>query len=162
MGDRGPEGFDKEYCLPEIYARVASGKSLDKVLREDSNLPSASTFWRWHMEDEDIRDNLARARLNGVEALMDEIVSIADDSGSDYTGTDDEPVYNPESVQRSKLRVETRFKYAQMIAPRKYGLKVDVTTDGEKVSLGEVESLTRLAAIASKLRERLGDTDDTE
>lgn len=154
--------FDREYCLPEIYARVASGQSLDKVLREDSNLPSASTFWRWHMEDPDIRDNLARARLNGVEALMDESISIADDSGSDYTGTDDEPVYNPESVQRSKLRVETRFKYAQMIAPRKYGVKVDVTTDGEKIAVGEVESLTRLSSLAAKLQERLGVTDDSE
>lgn len=156
------EPFDREYCLPEIYARVASGKSLSKVLREDSNLPSSSTFWRWHMEDADIRDNLARARLNGVEALMDESIEIADDSSLDYSGTDDEPVYNAESVQRSKLRVETRFKYAQMIAPRKYGVKVDVTSGGEKIAVGEVESLTRLSSLAQKLQERLGVTDDSE
>lgn len=160
---RGPKGYDKEHCLPVIYARVAAGQSLDKVLREDSNLPSATTFWRWHMEDEDIRDNLARARENGVEALMDESISIADDKSDDYEEDENgKEKYNPESVARAKLRVETRFKYAQMIAPRKYGPKLDVTSGGEKTTIGEVEKLTRLAAIVSQLQERADAPDNTE
>ncbi len=161
------EAYDQEHCLPEIYARVASGLSLDKVLREDSNLPSASTFWRWHMDDENIRDNLARARLNGVEALMDESIAIAN-TPLEGIETEEDADGNITKIKRSdmlghrKLQIETRFKYAQMIAPRKYGVKVDVTTGGEKIAVGEVESLTRLSSLAAKLQERLGVTNDSE
>lgn len=148
---RGPKGYDKEHCLPIIYARVASGQSLDKVLREDDDLPTSATFWRWHMEDEEIRENLARARLNGVEALMDESIAIADDKQDDYKETEDgEAKYNPESVARAKLRVETRFKYAQMIAPRKYGARVDLTSGGEKIGLAEAMAASRQRVLDGK------------
>jgi hypothetical protein len=114
--------IDRDTVLPHIYGEVASGRSLDSVLRQDEGMPSPATFWRWHMADAEIRDNLARARENGVEIIMDECLEIADDESDEDTGV---------TVQRAKLRVETRLKYAQMIAPRKYGPRVDhVSSDG--------------------------------
>ena len=126
MAKRGPKPMDREPALKHIFAEVAAGRSLDKVLNEDAEaagLPSPSTFWRWHMEDEKIRDNLAIARTHGVERHMDEIIDIADK-------TDEEPASR-------KVRIYARVQRAQMIAPRKYGPKIDLTSDGKALGLKE-------------------------
>lgn len=119
------KAIDRDKVLPVIYAAVASGVALDTVLSdpEVEGLPSTSTFWRWHMEDETIRDNLARARENGVEARLEECIPIAD------TAVD------RDSSAAAKVRVDTRFKLAQMLAPRKYKPGVDVTSNGKTIDV---------------------------
>lgn len=93
------------------------------------------------MRHEEVRDNLARARQNGVEALIDEAVDIADTplEGIETTwerGPDGVKMRETrkEMLGHRRLQVETRLKYAQMIAPRKYGPKLDLTSDGENMS----------------------------
>lgn len=138
------KAIDRGEVLPFIYAEVASGRSLDNVLT-DEGMPSPSTFWRWHMEDEDIRDNLARARENGVERHLGEIVRIADEVA--------------EEPASRRVRIDARVKAAQMIAPRKYGPKLDLTSGGEKLSdgLDPVARSTRLAAIFADIERRRGE-----
>jgi hypothetical protein len=127
------KAIDRAKVLPLIFAEVATGRSLDSVLN-DEGMPSSSTFWRWHMEDENVRENLAQARANAVEVHMGEIVTIADDKESD-----------PDPQSR-KVRIYAREKFAQMIAPRKYGPKLDLTSGGEKLGLSaEVEAARRRA-----------------
>jgi len=136
--------IDRSTVLPHIYGEVASGRSLDRVLREDEGMPDQATFWRWHMQDETIRGDLARARENGVERLMGECVDIADETSLDtITDKDGNDKPNTEWISRSKLRIETRMKYAQMIAPRKYGPKLDVTSGGDKLDLASLVARRR-------------------
>jgi hypothetical protein len=71
--------LDRETILPHIFGEVAGGRSVDEILSADAGMPSSSTFWRWHMDDEALRDNLARARECGVERHVGEMVKIADD-----------------------------------------------------------------------------------
>lgn len=140
--------IDRASVLPRIYAGVAAGRSLDRVLREDEGMPDQATFWRWHMQDEEIRGDLARARENGVERLMDECVDIADEASHDtIVDKDGNDKPNTEWIQRSKLRIDTRMKYAQMIAPRKYGPKLDVTTGGESLNRAELLAERRRRAV---------------
>lgn len=81
----------------------------------------------------------ARACEERVEAMVEESFEIADDGSNDWMekkfGRDEEStwVLNGEAVQRSKLRVDTRKWYVARMKPRKYGDKLDVTTDGEKL-----------------------------
>jgi hypothetical protein len=149
--------YDREIVLTHVYGEVAAGRSLDRVLRDDADMPDPATFWRWHLQDETIRDNLARARENGVERLMGECVDIADETWND-TITDiagnDKP--NTEWISRSKLRIETRMKYAQMIAPRKYGPKLDVTSAGDKLDIAAIIAERRQQVAAGKA----GDADE--
>lgn len=158
-----PKTIDRDAVLPLIYAQVACGRSLDKTL-SDEGMPSPSTFWRWHMEDPAIRDNLARARENGVERLMDECVDIADETSLDtIKGKDGDERPNSEWISRSKLRIETRMKMAQMIAPRKYAAMVKhADADGEKLAVDDVSAITRLAALAAKYQGGAGASDDAE
>jgi hypothetical protein len=132
----------KAKALAHIFGEVASGRSLDHVLSVDEGMPGATTFWRWHMEDEEIRDNLARSRENGVERHVGEMIRIADDTDAD-----------PDPASR-RVRIYAREKAAQMIAPRKYGPKIDVTSGGEKVQVDEVTAATRLAAIFAAIEKR--------
>jgi hypothetical protein len=142
----------REAIIAHVLAEVSGGRAVSRILREDDGMPASSQFWRWHFESEDLQEKVARARLNGVEAIMDETLDIADDGTNDWIEKkrDDGSTYdalNAEHVQRSKLRVDTRHKYAQMIAPRKYGAKLDLTSGGEKISLtAEIEAARRRAA----------------
>lgn len=124
-------------------------------------MPSGAEFWRWHMDDEGIRDNLARARENGVEALLDEAIDIADTPQIGEVVThkadkDGEPVEEKRTedmLGHRKLRVDTRIKMAQMIAPRKYGPKVDVTSDNKPLAGASAAEIgTRVAAIIEAAR----------
>ena len=123
----------REDQLAHIFSEVASGRALTRVLDEDENMPGRATFWRWHMEDESIRDNLARARENGVEVHMEEALAIADQTmeGETVTVGPEGPITKREDMLgHRKLQIETRLKRAAMIKPRKYGPKVDLAHSG--------------------------------
>lgn len=126
---------EKAKIVEHVVAEMSSGRALSRIMAEDEGMPSHATFWRWHFEDPDIQDRVARAREAGVEAIMQEVVEIADNANADtyieQTERGPRARIDGEAIARSKLRVETRFKYAQMVAPRKYGVKVDVTSGNE-------------------------------
>ena len=71
--------------------------------------------------------------------MADEILDISDDGSNDYmavTRKDESEAWqlNGENIQRSRLRVETRKWLMAKMKPKVYGEKLDVTSDGEKVS----------------------------
>ncbi|AHE52384.1 hypothetical protein NX02_03145 [Sphingomonas sanxanigenens DSM 19645 = NX02] len=114
-------------------------------------MPAERTFWGWYMEDEAVRTGLARARAAGAEAMLDQALDIAD--GVTETGKD-----AAEAVARSKLRIDTRLRYAQLVAPRRYAGRDDggATPEDPPEPIDEVLALTRLAALADALQRRLG------
>ena len=141
--------IDREIVLPLVYAGVAEGRALSNVLRDDG-MPSHSTFWRWHMEDEAVRDNLARARVNGVEVHMDDMLEISNTPmiGEKRTVKADGgiEIVQADMIEHRKLMIDTRLKRAQMLAPRKYGPKMALT-DGDG---GPLQIVIRDIAAESK------------
>lgn len=151
--------LSREKAIAYILGEVAGGRSLVRVLREDKGVPGSSTFWRWHMEDENLRENLARARENGVEALMEEAREIADTQEIGEIVTvdgDKETVRKEDMLGHRKLRIETRLKYAQMIAPRKYGPKLDLTSGNEPIKMDDTAVAARAAALLKMGLDRAG------
>lgn len=139
MGKKpGPPGYneaEKTKIIDHVLVELACGRSVNRILAEDDEMPASSQFWKWHFESEDVQEKVARARAAGVEAKLDECVQIADEADG------------KESAAAAKVRVDARFKYAQMIAPRKYGPKLDLTSGGEKLGLAtEVEAARKRAA----------------
>lgn len=168
---RANKALDRGKAIPVILAGVAAGKALDVVLKENPDLPAPSTFWRWHMEDESLRDNLARAREIGVEVHMDEALSIANTPmlGTivtrklDKDGKEYDEVRTEDMLGHRKLMIDTRLKRAQMIAPRKYGPKLDLTSGGDKLQqLDDVSVATRLASIFSGIEKRVANADGAD
>ncbi len=84
-----------------------------------------ATVYTW-MEDEAFATRMARARALGFDALVDEMIEIADDSRNDWmvrkdAKADAPPMRNPESVARSRLRIETRMRILSRWYPSRFG-----------------------------------------
>lgn len=113
-----------------ICERIANGESLRRIC-EDEAMPDRETVRRWMRKDEAFRGRFAGAREEQADALADEILSIADETAHDTIITEKGEIPNGEWMQRSKLRVDARFKLMALLAPKKYGSKLDVTSDGK-------------------------------
>jgi hypothetical protein len=122
-----------------ICQRIANGESLRSIGR-DPDMPAASTILYWLL-DEDKATFLEQYKVaKDIQAdlMAEDIVDIADDGTSDYTEREREDgstfeVVNTEHIQRSRLRVDARKWVASKLKPKKYGDKIDLTTDGEKL-----------------------------
>jgi hypothetical protein len=115
-GGRG--GSQPVYTLEladKICARLAEGRALKAVCRDD-DIPVSSTAVRlWADEDKDgFASRFAHARAVQMDALADEIIEMADNATN-------------EDVQAVRLRVDARKWIMSKIAPKKYGDKLDLT-----------------------------------
>lgn len=131
----------RERVINHVLAQLSCGRAVSRILAEDANMPAQTTWSRWEQNDEELQQKIARARLAGADFHVHETVAIADESSNDVylDYIDGKPVakIDGDAIQRAKLRIETRFKAAAMIAPRKYGAKVDVTSGGEKIETAQ-------------------------
>lgn len=113
-----------------ICAELASGKSLRSVCYSPS-MPDKSTVFRWLGAFPDFRDQYARAKEESADALVEDMLAIADDGLNDtYTDEDGNERTMPDVIQRSKLRVDTRKWIASKLKPKKYGDKVQQEVTG--------------------------------
>ena len=139
-----------------ICVRLIEGESLREIC-EDPDLPSQRTVYRWLAVERTFWQLYARAREAQMDRWSDEIEEIADDASNDYnerTGKDGEVerVLDPEAVQRSKLRIDTRKWVMSKLAARRYGDKIDVnvsaTVEVSALSDAELEARTRARLVA--------------
>ncbi len=139
-----------------ICVRLIEGESLREIC-EDPDLPSQRTVYRWLAAERTFWQLYARAREAQMDRWAEEIVEIADDASNDYierTGTDGEVerVLDPEAVQRSKLRIDTRKWVMSKLAAKRYGDKVAVDVTGSvevsALSDAELEARTRARLVA--------------
>jgi hypothetical protein len=125
----------------EICVRISAGESVRSITR-DKHLPCAATVYNWLL-DKDKRDFLEQytiARATQAEVMFEELLDIADDGTNDWMEKENKDgssytVLDHEHVQRSKLRVDTRKWYLSKVLPKKFGDKLDMTSDGEKIAV---------------------------
>ncbi|CEJ71270.1 hypothetical protein BN1195_03615 [Chryseobacterium oranimense G311] len=127
----------KEKVFEQIITEIADvGTPLRTILKR-VGMPSSSTFFIW-LDDESFSKRYARAKEVQAEALADEILEIADDGTNDYMtivkGDMKYNVENREVTNRSRLRVDTRKWILAKILPKKYGDKLDLTSDGQQIN----------------------------
>ncbi len=132
-----PTTYTKE-TADLICAGLALGKSIRTVLREGGEtMPSMATFFSWLRLYPDFLNQYTRAKEEAVESLAEEIMDIADESSNDYMevkyGKEWVTVQNKEAMMRSKLRIDTRMWIMSKLKPRKYGTKLDVTSDNKQI-----------------------------
>lgn len=117
---------------------ATSSKGIHKLCEEHKDLPAVSTIFLWINAETYFSERYARAREAQAELLADEIITIADFTANDTitveneNGSYDTP--NHEWISRSKLRVDARKWKASKLAPKKYGDKTDLTTNGENIN----------------------------
>ena len=130
-----------ESTFEEIIKQISNGSSLRQVLRQ-SKMPSSQTFYLWINEDESKSKQYVRACDERAELIFNQILTIADSTADDIIlDQDGKMVTNHNVIQRDRLRVDARKWALSKMNPKKYGDKVDVTTDGDKIN-GLVPCLT--------------------
>lgn len=128
MAGGRPSDYNAEIAKA-VCLRLAEGESLRSVCRDEA-MPAKGTVLRWIGIHKEFRDQYAQAKIDGAEALAEEMFEIADDGSNDWmelTDKDDNPYgykVNGEHIQRSKLRIDTRKWYLSKIMPKKYGDKI--------------------------------------
>jgi hypothetical protein len=105
-----------------ICERLSNGESLRGICRDDG-MPQVSTVWRWMVHNEERRNQYTRAREEQADTLADQIVAIAD---------------NATDAQIARLQVDARKWFASKVAPKKYGDKTDITSNGNTIAVAPI------------------------
>lgn len=97
-------------------------------------MPARDSIYEWLAIHDEFSDQYSRACAARTEVHGDEVVEIADDATNDYMTIRNERgelerVPDPEVIQRSKLRVETRLKLMALMQPKKYGRAMTLKGD---------------------------------
>jgi hypothetical protein len=128
--------------IEEVCERLSKGEPLTRICR-DEHMPDPRTVYLWAAEDEEISSHIARAREAGEVAILEDCLNIADDNGKDKRiVAEGVQTTDTDVIQRAKLRIDTRLKLLAKWNPKKWGDKVDVTTDGKKLE-GNTLHITR-------------------
>jgi hypothetical protein len=141
MVDGRPTIYTPELGL-EICKRLAEGDSVRTIVRDEA-MPSSSTIFRWLLDEDkkEFWEQYAKARAIQAETMFEDLLDIADDGTNDYverTRPSDGSTftaYDVEHVQRSRLRVDTRKWYLSKVLPKKFGEKLDLTSDGKAIPI---------------------------
>lgn len=104
-----------EAVAQQILERVMAGQTLYKLCMAP-DMPSRETIYQWLVKHPDFADNYARACLLRREQKFEALEEIVD---------------REEDVNRARLKVDVIKWQLSKEDPRKYGDKVDLTTNGK-------------------------------
>lgn len=125
-----PSDFTQDLA-DKICLRLSQGESL-KTICSDEDMPNASTVHLWVIEDrEGFSKKYARARNIQAEVMFDEILEISDKSDNIVDSGNEKK--SSAYAQNQRLKVDSRKWYLSKVLPKKFGDKLDLTTDGEKL-----------------------------
>ena len=140
----------KKTILNIIFASIADGNSLRSICANaPEDFPHRDTINEWIKANEYFSDQYARAMEKRQESLFEEIIDIADKS---IPGVPDELIQDDMvTIQRDKLKIETRKWILGKMNPKKYGERAIIEGDKENplqlnISLKDMVSFTDKSA----------------
>ncbi len=107
-----------------ICSEIADGKSLRTICAPEDR-PSIQTIFNWLRTQPLFFEQYARACEERSEALVEDMLEIADDSSDDFMERQENGkasiLADHDHINRSRLRVDTRKWIASKLKPKKYG-----------------------------------------
>lgn len=129
----------EDKCREVIDYALDTLKSIRTSIK-DLGIIDRSEFYRELSVNKDLSDHYARVKEDISDALFEEIIEIAD---TEEEGEEVETITNGKRVttivrknekhRQRQLRIDARKWVVAKMNPKKYGNKVDVTSDGEKI-----------------------------
>ena len=146
-----PTVFDQKIANV-ICKRIINGESLNTIC-SDKAIPCRASVFNWlaNKKHKTFLDQYTYARERQAETFIDQCVDIADDNENDeieVMGKDGKPYIrvNHDHINRSRLRVDTRIKIAEKLAPKKYTPKNEISGPEQgPIEITPDETLRRLA-----------------
>lgn len=140
MAETGrPSDYTQELA-DKICEELAQGKSMRTVCHSDE-MPAMSTVFKWLREKEGFSEQYVRAKEESTEA-MNEIMLDLGDQAIEFAQSVD-PKASGAVVQAVKLKADNLKWVMSKMKPKKYGDKIDHTTNGKDLPspiLGYVQS----------------------
>lgn len=134
-----------EDIAAEVCGYLALGESLRKVCRR-KGMPAPSTVFLWLRDHQEFSEQYTRAKEEAADMFVEDILEIADNSKKDKL-----PVYKVDeitgektlvgytesknSVRRAQVQIDSRKWLAMKLKPKKYGEKLDMTTNGDNIGV---------------------------
>lgn len=121
-----PSKFNKRVAMA-ILNGISDGLSLKSICKAD-DMPDRVTVYGWLASDSNVIDDKPFsylydcARADGTDSMADDIQELSDEAG-----------LSKEAILKARLQVDTRKWIASKLKPRKYGDKLDMTSDGDKL-----------------------------
>lgn len=110
-----PSKYNDELAK-SICLRIADGESLKKIT-DEPDMPSRPTVHKWLIDKPEFLNNYEASKALQADVFADEMDEIAHSEQYD--------------VQRARLIIDTRKWVASKLKPKKYGDKLDMTSDGK-------------------------------
>jgi hypothetical protein len=120
-----------ENLFNDICSQVANGTALRKVLRDKKINPNQ--FYPYLRANPEADKQYAYAKERMADAMLDEIIEIADETSRDIIQTDDGHVIDGFAAQRARVMIDTRKWAMGKLLPKKYGDKLqqdNISSDG--------------------------------
>jgi len=122
--------YTEELAL-KICSQIANGKSLKKIGEQD-DMPTRATIHNWLLDENKYITNDKGEKVKFFDKY-EEAVNIRTENMFDELNEISDIKDELESPSRSRLRVDTRKWYLSKVMPKKYGDKLDLTTDGKEL-----------------------------
>lgn len=133
----------------QICEQLALGKSMRTVCEPD-DMPAISSVFKWFREHPEFSEQYAKAKEESADAMAEDLLHIADTPvmGEIRTIKPDGTVEikQDEMLGHRRLQVDARKWLMAKMKPKKYGDKVDLTTNGKDLPtpiLGGASSVHR-------------------
>jgi len=128
MKKNGRPSIYSQKLASELCKILSQGISLRRAC-EMKGMPDASTVFRWLADKQDFREQYARAKEESADA-QHEILSDLGDEAIKLSQIVD-PKSSGAVVQAVKLKADNMKWSMSKMKPKKYGDKLDLTTDGK-------------------------------
>ncbi len=132
-----PTIFTQELA-DKICEQLADGKSMRTVCKQE-DMPAMSSVFKWLREHDGFSEQYAKAKDESADAMAEDLLDIADTPvmGEIKTIKPDGSVEikQDEMLGHRRLQVDARKWLMAKMKPKKYGEKLDMTSDGEKLGV---------------------------
>ena len=108
-----------------ICDQIVEGKSL-RTICQGEQMPDRKSVRRWVKDRPEFALLYAEAKEDAADAFAEELIEISDEA----VPTDDRGRLDAGTVQKQRLKIDTRKWIASKLKPRSYGDKLDVALSG--------------------------------
>jgi hypothetical protein len=153
---------EKETLINTVCDRIEKGEALRNVLKDLKR--GTHTFYDIIDENPEFTQQYARACELRAESIFEEILTIADNTEDGITiqETDNKTkITRGDMIQHRRLKVDARKWMLSKMMPKKYGDKVDVTSDGKELQPNKIDVSTLPTSVLEELkRAKKGQNED--
>lgn len=132
--------------IDELCERLSNGEPMAAICREEG-MPSHVTVWNWMNDKTDperaafVSESIARAREVGEDVIAAQVLEIVDQNPERVATMHGDQIDSGD-VSNRRMRAEYRLKLLAKWNPKRWGEKVDLTTQGDKLE-GNAVHITR-------------------